>query len=107
VLATSTVLGLLAVCTSSVLFGLLRSVLLRVLLHVPLVHGLLRPFVGAFLRHRVGWTLLLPLRYPGVLVRAGFIAGVTAAGWEFAERAFDGAIPAVRFPLSSAFLDMV
>jgi hypothetical protein len=77
-------------------FGITRSILLRVILRLPLLRSLFRPFVGLFLRSRAGFTFFLPMRYLGLLFRAYFLSFATALTWEFAESIFEEVISTVR-----------
>jgi nucleoporin NDC1 len=83
------------------LFGLGRALLVPTLLKLPLVGQLFRPFLGHVTSRRSEWTLLLPLRHLGLLLRTYALGTTTVATWEIAETLFDGIGAEVRpLPLS-------
>ena len=79
------------------MFGLARWILLPVLLRVPLLRSLLKPFIGHFVRGP--WTVMLPLRYLSLETHAFTLGVFTLANWEFAEELFDAYIPQVCYRL--------
>lgn len=102
-LLTSALFAFLSFTVYNVAFGLVRLALLPLLLRVPLVRSLLKPFLGHFVRGP--WTLTLPLRHFALESQA-FTTGVSMlANWEFAESLFDVYIPQVRhhFPCSFVY----
>ncbi|KAI9441473.1 nucleoporin protein Ndc1-Nup-domain-containing protein [Lactarius indigo] len=71
----------------TIAFGLTRSIALPVLLQIPLVSRLFRPFLGHFLRGR--WNLA-HLWWNRTLIWHAFLLGLTTVGgWEFTESLFD------------------
>ena len=93
-LLTSTLFTFSSFAVYNIAFGLARLTLLPLLLRVPLVRSLLKPFIGHFIRGP--WTLTLPLRHFSLESHA-FILGLSMlASWEFAESLFDVYIPQVR-----------
>ncbi|KAH8996770.1 nucleoporin protein Ndc1-Nup [Lactarius akahatsu] len=71
----------------TIAFGLARSIALPVLLQIPLVSRLFRPFLGHFLRGR--WNLV-HLWWNRALIWHAFLLGLTTiGGWEFTESLFD------------------
>ncbi len=78
----------------TIAFGLARSIALPVLLQIPLVSRLFRPFLGHFLR---GWWNLAHLWWNRALIWHAFLLGFTTiGGWEFAESLFDDKVQEVR-----------
>lgn len=97
-LLTITLFTLASFTLYNVAFGLMRFLLLPLLLRIPIVRSLLKPFMGHFVRGP--WTLTLPLRHLSLESHA-FILGVSMlANWEFAESLFDVYIPQVRSTIS-------
>ncbi|KAG8221384.1 nucleoporin protein Ndc1-Nup [Butyriboletus roseoflavus] len=90
-LLTSTLFTLSSFAVYNIAFGLVRLALLPLLLRVPLVRSLLKPFVGHFIRGP--WTLTLPLRHLALELQAFTIGVSMLANWEFAESLFDVYIP--------------
>lgn len=74
-----------------VVFGLTRLVVLPILLRIPLLRNLLRPFAAHFVRGP--WTLVLPLRYLRLEFRTFLLGLVTLVNWEFADTLFNMYIP--------------
>ncbi|KZP26794.1 hypothetical protein FIBSPDRAFT_918061 [Athelia psychrophila] len=81
---TLTLFGFTFACLG---FGLARTLALPLLLRLPLVHQLLRPFTAHF--PRGAWTLWLPIRHAILVARAFCLGWSTVAGWEHAEGLFD------------------
>lgn len=77
------------------MFGICRSVLLPIMLYIPVLGAMIRPFAGLFLRPRNGWTIWLPLRHTGLLGRTYLLSTATAATWEWATALFDEFVSAV------------
>ncbi|KAF8436467.1 nucleoporin protein Ndc1-Nup, partial [Boletus edulis BED1] len=75
----------------NIAFGLARLALLPLLLRIPLLRSLLRPFFGHFIRGP--WTLTLPLRYLSLESHAFTLALSMLANWEFTASLFDVYIP--------------
>ncbi|KAH7890631.1 nucleoporin protein Ndc1-Nup [Phlebopus sp. FC_14] len=71
--------------------GLTRIFVLPVLLRLPILRSILKPFIGHFVRG--AWTLTLPLRHFALEIRAFTLGLTTLASWEFAESLFDICIP--------------
>ena len=92
-LLTVTLFALSSFAVYNIAFGLARLVLLPVLLRVPLVRSLLKPFVGHFIRGP--WTVTLPLRHLTLESQAFMLGLSMLANWEFAESLFDVYIPQV------------
>ncbi|KAF5309985.1 hypothetical protein D9619_010243 [Psilocybe cf. subviscida] len=88
-LVISSVLATISVSASSLIFGAARTVL-PVLYKIPLLPIFLRPFTAHFLRG--SWTLVLPLKHFGLLVRAWFIASSTFISWEIADKLFSSVV---------------
>ncbi|KAN0130179.1 Nucleoporin protein Ndc1-Nup [Lactarius tabidus] len=81
----------------TIAFGLARSIALPILLQIPLVSRLFRPFLAHFLRER--WNLA-HLWWNRALIRHAFLLCLTTiGGWEFTESLFDDE---VREPLAVA-----
>lgn len=75
-------------------FGLVRAIVLPILLQIPLVAHLLRPFFGHFVRGR--WSVV-HLWQNRTLVWHSFLLGLTTiGGWELAESLFDDRVQEVR-----------
>lgn len=74
-----------------VVFGLSRMLVLPLLLKLPVVSSIVRPFVAHFARGT--WTLTLPLLHWSLLVRSFTMGLVTLMSWEFAESLFDAYVP--------------
>ena len=79
----------------SVAFGLSRILVLPLLLKLPVVSNLVRPFVAHFARG--SWTLSLPMSHWPLLVRSFTMGLMTLMNWEFAESLFDAFVPQVMF----------
>ncbi|KAG6369285.1 nucleoporin protein Ndc1-Nup [Boletus reticuloceps] len=90
-LLTSTLFTFASFAVYNIAFGLARLALLPLLLRIPLLRSLLRPFFGHFIRGP--WTLTLPLRYLSLESHAFTLALSMFANWEFAESLFDVYIP--------------
>ncbi|KAI5989819.1 nucleoporin protein Ndc1-Nup-domain-containing protein [Pisolithus orientalis] len=75
----------------NVVFGIMRVFVLPILLRIPLMRSLLRPFVAHFIRGP--WTLILPLRHLRLEFRTFLLGLITLANWEFAETLFNLHIP--------------
>ncbi|KAF8550767.1 hypothetical protein OG21DRAFT_1499585 [Imleria badia] len=90
-LLTSTLFTLSSLAVYNIAFGLARLALLPLLLRVPLVQSILKPFVGHFIRGP--WTLTLPLRHLSLEYQAFMLGLSMLANWEFAESLFDVYIP--------------
>ncbi|KAI6156590.1 nucleoporin protein Ndc1-Nup [Pisolithus tinctorius] len=75
----------------NVAFGITRVIVLPIVLRIPLVRSLLRPFVAHFIRGP--WTLILPLRHLRLEFRTLLLGLITLANWEFAETLFNLYIP--------------
>lgn len=66
---------------------------LPLLLKVPAVSNIIRPFVAHYAKGT--WTLTLPILHWSLLVRSFMMGLVTLMGWEFAESLFDAYVPQV------------
>ncbi|OJA18737.1 hypothetical protein AZE42_12235 [Rhizopogon vesiculosus] len=77
--------------TYSIAFGLSRMLVLPLLLKLPVVSSLIRPFVAHFARG--SWTLSLPISHWTLLVRSFTMGLMTLMNWEFAESLFDAYVP--------------
>lgn len=75
----------------SVAFGLSRMLVLPLLLKLPVVSSIVRPFIGHF--SKGAWTLTLPISHWSLLVRSFMMGLVTVMSWEFAESLFDAYVP--------------
>ncbi|KAI5987860.1 nucleoporin protein Ndc1-Nup [Pisolithus albus] len=75
----------------SAVFGLTRVIVLPILLRIPLLQSLLRPFTAHFIRGP--WTLVLPLRHLRLEYRTFLLGLVTLVNWEFADTLFSLYIP--------------
>lgn len=75
----------------SVAFGLSRMLALPLLLKLPVVNSIVRPFIAHFAKGT--WTLTLPILHWSLLVRSFMIGLVTVMSWEFAELLFDAYVP--------------
>ncbi|KAG1856374.1 nucleoporin protein Ndc1-Nup [Suillus subalutaceus] len=75
----------------SVVFGLSRMLALPLLLKLPVVSSIVRPFVAHFAKGT--WTLTLPVLHWSLLVRSFMMGLVTVMSWEFAESLFDAYVP--------------
>ncbi|KAH9177530.1 nucleoporin protein Ndc1-Nup [Lactarius sanguifluus] len=71
----------------TIAFGLARSIALPVLLQIPLVSRLFRPFLGHFLRGR--WNLVHLWWNRALIWHAFLLSLTTIGGWEFTESLFD------------------
>ncbi|KAF8120125.1 hypothetical protein EV363DRAFT_1408203 [Boletus edulis] len=98
-LLTSTLFTFGSFVVYNIAFGLARLALLPLLLRIPLLRSLLRPFFG----HSISgpWILTLPLRYLSLESHAFTLALSMLANWEFAASLFDVYIP----PVASATAD--
>ncbi|KAG0696162.1 nucleoporin protein Ndc1-Nup [Suillus ampliporus] len=74
-----------------VAFGLSRLLVLPLLLKLPVVSSVVRPFIAHFARGP--WTLSLPILHWSLLVRSFMMGLVTVMSWEFAESLFDAYVP--------------
>ncbi|KAG2151633.1 nucleoporin protein Ndc1-Nup [Suillus bovinus] len=74
-----------------VAFGLSRMLILPLLLKLPVVSSIIRPFVAHFAKGT--WTLTLPILHWSLLVRSFMMGFVTLMSWEFAESLFDAYVP--------------
>jgi len=83
----------------TLLFGLARSLVLPVLLKLPVVSMLLRPFCAHFLRG--SWTVMLLPRHLSLVWRTFLLGLSTVSSWEFAESLFDERVQEVR-PLTAS-----
>ena len=101
-LLTTTLFTLSSFAVYNIAFGLARLIFLPLLLRVPIVRSLLKPFVGHFIRGP--WTLTLPFRHLSLQWHAFTLGVFTLANWEFAEALFDVYIPQVRHHLSNSFM---
>ncbi|KAG9309703.1 nucleoporin protein Ndc1-Nup-domain-containing protein [Chiua virens] len=90
-LLTVTLFTLSSFAVYNVVFGFVRLIILPLLLRVPLVRSLLKPFVGHFIRGP--WTLTLPLRHLSLEYHALTLGLSMIANWEFTESLFDVYIP--------------
>jgi nucleoporin NDC1 len=77
----------------SVAFGLSRILVLPLLLKLPVVSILVRPFAVHFAKGP--WTLSLPISHWPLLVRSFTMGLTTLMNWEFAESLFDAYVPQV------------
>ncbi|KAI0002445.1 nucleoporin protein Ndc1-Nup [Russula compacta] len=68
-------------------FGLVRAIVLPILLQIPLVSHLLRPFLGHFIRGR--WSLVHLWRNRALVWHSFLLGLTTIGGWELAESLFD------------------
>ncbi|KAF8120928.1 hypothetical protein EV363DRAFT_1570417 [Boletus edulis] len=86
-LLTSTLFTFGSFVVYNIAFGLARLALLPLLLRIPLLRSLLRPFFG----HSISgpWILTLPLRYLSLESHAFTLALSMLANWEFAASLFD------------------
>ncbi|KAG1870825.1 nucleoporin protein Ndc1-Nup [Suillus subluteus] len=75
----------------SVVFGLSRMLALPLLLKLPVVSSIVRPFVAHFAKGT--WTITLPILHWSLLVRSFMMGLVTVMSWEFAESLFDAYVP--------------
>ncbi|KAJ8591574.1 hypothetical protein M405DRAFT_814190 [Rhizopogon salebrosus TDB-379] len=75
----------------SVAFGLSRILVLPLLLKLPVVSILVRPFAVHFAKGP--WTLSLPISHWPLLVRSFTMGLTTLMNWEFAESLFDAYVP--------------
>lgn len=75
----------------SVAFGLSRMLVLPLLLKLPAVSNIIRPFVAHYAKGT--WTLTLPILNWSLLVRSFMMGLVTLMSWEFAESLFDAYVP--------------
>lgn len=75
----------------SVAFGLSRMLVLPLLLKLPVVSSIARPFIGHFAKG--AWTLTLPISHWSLLTRSFMMGLVTVMSWEFAESLFDAYVP--------------
>ncbi|KAG1726683.1 nucleoporin protein Ndc1-Nup [Suillus lakei] len=75
----------------SVVFGLSRVVVLPLLLKLPVVSSIVRPFIAHFAKGP--WSLTLPILHWSLLVRSFMMGLVTVMSWEFAESLFDAYVP--------------
>lgn len=75
----------------SVAFGLSRMLVLPLLLKLPAVSNIIRPFVAHYAKGT--WTLTLPILHWSLLVRSFMMGLVTLMSWEFAESLFDAHVP--------------
>jgi nucleoporin NDC1 len=82
-----------------VVFGLSRMLVLPLLLKLPVVSSIVRPFVAHFASGT--WTLTLPLLHWSLLVRSFTMGLVTLMSWEFAESLFDAYVPQVMILYNS------
>ncbi|KAH9476277.1 Nucleoporin NDC1 [Psilocybe cubensis] len=82
----STVFSTMAISTASLLFAIAR-LCLPILIRIPLVSLLLRPFTAHFLKGQ--WSILLPLIHIPLLVRAWILAFTTLVTWEIADDLFE------------------
>ncbi|THH13906.1 hypothetical protein EW146_g6361 [Bondarzewia mesenterica] len=84
---TALVFTPLVLSAYTVAFGLVRSLALPVLLRLPGVSMILRPFYAHFLRG--SWTIVLFLRHWPLLCRSSFLGLSIVTSWDFTERLFD------------------
>ncbi|KAI0266419.1 nucleoporin protein Ndc1-Nup [Gloeopeniophorella convolvens] len=84
---TSSVFTLGAFAVYIVTFGLVRAMVLPILLQVPAISRLLRPFLAHFLRGR--WSFVLLWRNRALIWQVFLLGLTTVAGWEYAESLFD------------------
>lgn len=75
----------------SVAFGLSRMLALPLLLGLPVVSSIVRPFIAHFAKGT--WTLTLPILHWSLFVRSFMMGLVTVMSWEFAELLFDAYVP--------------
>ncbi|KAG2034794.1 nucleoporin protein Ndc1-Nup [Suillus americanus] len=75
----------------SVAFGLSRMLALPLLLKLPVMSSIVRPFVAHLAKGT--WTLTLPILHWSLLVRSFMMGLVTVMSWEFAESLFDAYVP--------------
>ncbi|KAF9219115.1 hypothetical protein BS17DRAFT_790045 [Gyrodon lividus] len=90
-LVTVTLFTLCSFVLYNIAFGLARLVILPVLLRLPVVRTLLKPFAAHFVKGP--WTLSLPLRHLSLESHAFALGVTTLANWEFAESLFDVYVP--------------
>ncbi|KAI6041097.1 nucleoporin protein Ndc1-Nup [Pisolithus marmoratus] len=90
-LITIALFTLVTLTIYNVVFGLMRVIVLPILLRIPLMRSLLRPFAAHFIRGP--WTLVLPLRHLRLESRTFLLGLITLANWEFAETLFNLYIP--------------
>src|SRR6267154_3958108 len=86
----------------NVVFGLSRILVLPLLLKLPVVSSLVRPFAAHFARGPL--TLSLPILHWSLLVRSFIMGLTTIMNWEFAESLFDAYVPQVKFLFAMAIL---
>ena len=92
--------------TYTLAFGLMRAIALPILLQIPLVSHLFRPFLGHFIRGR--WSLLLLWRNRTLAWHSFLLGLTTIGGWEFAESLFDEKVQevSVLFCMAQSFLSI-
>ncbi|KAI0083890.1 nucleoporin protein Ndc1-Nup [Irpex rosettiformis] len=90
VFATSLVFACMGIAGHGLAFVLSRSFALPIVLKLPLISRLLRPFLAHFLRG--SWSLALFTRNGGLIFRAWSLGLMTFASWEFAESIFDSVV---------------
>lgn len=101
VLFTAVTVSGAGIVAHALLFGLARSIALPVLMKVPFVPRILRPFMAHFLRG--AWSITLLTRHFTLILRAFFLGLMTMANWDFAESIFDSSVAEVCH--SSLFRD--
>ena len=87
-----TALIVAATCLHTILYHAAVTLVLPVLFKLPLLHRVLRPFLGHYLRH--AWSFRSIVSW-GLLIRACSLGSWLTLSWELAESIFDYAVAEV------------